>query len=207
MRADDMDKPFSEACERNNAPILQCLQPLYAALHSVFEVGSGTGQHAVFFASAMPHLRWQCSDMPAQLPGLRLWLEEAGLPNLPPPLAFGIGQPWPQWHCDAVFSANTLHILGWEDVCGLFEGLGLWLPAHGLFTVYGPFNYGGRFTSEGNARFDAALRAADARRGLRDFEAVDALARAAGLALLEDRDMPANNRCITWRRVAADGLR
>jgi hypothetical protein len=202
-----MDKPFSEACERNKAPILQCLQPLYAPLRSVFEVGSGTGQHAQHFAAAMPHLRWQCSETPAQLDLLQRGLAGHGLANLPPPLRFAAGQPWPAEPADAVFSANTLHIMGWDEVQQLFAGLAGWLPAQGLLTVYGPFNYGGRFTSDGNARFDASLRAADPRRGLRDFEAVDALAQAAGLQLLEDRAMPANNRCITWRRGAAEALR
>jgi len=202
-----MDKPFSEACERNKAPILQCLQPLYAPLRSVFEVGSGTGQHALHFAAAMPHLRWQCSETPAQLDLLQRGLAGHGLANLPPPLSFAAGQPWPAEPADAVFSANTLHIMGWDEVQQLFAGLAGWLPAQGLFTVYGPFNYGGRFTSDSNARFDTSLRATDPRRGLRDFEAVDALARAAGLRLLEDCAMPANNRCITWRRGAAGALR
>lgn len=202
-----MDKPFSEACERNKAPILACLQPLYAPLCSVFEVGSGTGQHALHFAAAMPHLRWQCSETPAQLEVLHRGLADQTLPNLPPPLAFAAGQPWPAQTADAVFTANTLHIMGWHEVQQLFDGLAGWLPENGLFTVYGPFNYGGRFTSDSNARFDASLRAADPRRGLRDFEAVDALAHAAGLQLLEDRAMPANNRCLTWRRGAAGALR
>lgn len=202
-----VDKPFSEACERNKAPILQCLLPLYAPLRSVFEVGSGTAQHALHFAAAMPQLRWQCSETPAQLALLERGLAGHGLPNLPPPLCFAAGQPWPAEPADAVFTANTLHIMGWDEVQRLFAGLGAWLPAQGLFTAYGPFNYAGRFTSDGNARFDASLRAADPRRGIRDFEAVDALARGAGLQLLEDRAMPANNRCLTWRRGAAEALR
>lgn len=197
-----MDKPFSEACERNKAPILACLQPLYAPLRSVFEVGSGTGQHALHFAAAMPHLRWQCSETPAQLEVLRRGLAGHTLPNLPTPVVFAAGQPWPIEPAEAVFTANTLHIMGWDEVQQLFAGLAGWLPAQGLFTVYGPFNVGGRFTRDSNARFDASLRAADPRRGLRDLEAVDALAQAAGLQLLEDRAMPAHNRCVSWRRGA-----
>jgi len=202
-----MDKPHSEACERNKVPILQCLRPLYAPLHTVFEIGSGTGQHALHFAAAMPHLSWQCSETLAQMDTLQRGLAGHALRNLALPRVFAVGQPWPETACDAVFTANTLHIMGWDEVQQLFAGLAGWLPLQGLFTVYGPFNVGGRFTSDGNARFDASLRAADPRRGLRDFEAVDALARAAGLQLLEDRAMPANNRCLSWRRSGDDSLR
>lgn len=196
-----MDKPFAPSCERNKAPILQVLKPLYASLSQVLEVGSGTGQHAVHFAAAMPHLVWHCSDVPGHLPGMRLWLDEAALPNLPPPLALDVSQGLPGGRFDAVFTANTLHIMGWSEVQRLVEGLAAVLPENGLFTAYGPFNLGGRFTSEGNARFDAELRKADPRRGIRDLEAVDALARAAGLQLLADEPMPANNRCVSWRRM------
>ena len=140
--------------------------------------------------------------VPAHLPGMRLWLDEAALPNLPPPLALDVGQGLPRGPFDAVFTANTLHIMGWSEVQRLFEGLAACCAESGLFTAYGPFNLGGRFTSEGNARFDAELRQADPRRGLRDLEAVDALARAAGLQLLADEPMPANNRCVSWQRAA-----
>jgi SAM-dependent methyltransferase len=197
-----MDKPFAPSCERNKAPILRVLEPLYAGVRRVLELGSGTGQHAVHFAAALPHLVWQCSDVSAQLPGMRLWLDEAAWPNLPPPLALDVGQGLPAGPFDAVFTANTLHIMGWNEVQRLFEGLAAVLPQGGLFTAYGPFNLGGRFTSEGNARFDAELRQADPRRGIRDLEAVDALARAAGLQLLADEAMPANNRCVSWKRAA-----
>jgi SAM-dependent methyltransferase len=196
-----MDKPFAPSCERNKAPILQVLKPLYARVSRVLEVGSGTGQHAVHFAAALPHLVWQCSEVPANLRGLRLWLDEAALPNLPPPLALDVSQGLPPGPWDAVFTANTLHIMGWSEVQRLFDGLAAVLPHGGLFTAYGPFNVDGRFTSEGNARFDAELRQADPRRGIRDLQAVDALARAAGLQLLADEPMPANNRCFSWRRT------
>lgn len=195
-----MDKPFSAACERNKTPILQVLQPLYAKVTHVLEVGSGTGQHALHFAAAMPHLVWQCSDVATHLPGMQLWLDEAALPNLRPPLALDVNQGLPKGPFDAVFTANTLHIMAWSEVQRLFEGLADLLPCDGLFTAYGPFNLGGRFTSEGNARFDAELRLADPRRGIRDLESVDALARAAGLQMLCDEPMPAHNRCVSWRR-------
>lgn len=195
-----MHKPFSPACERNKDAILAVLREHYADRHRVLEVGSGTGQHAVHFALALPHLVWQTSDVPAHLSGIRQWLADAHLPNTPEPLAVDINATPPSAEFDAVFTANTLHIMSWPEVQRLFAVLPQLMSQHALLTVYGPFNYEGRFTGAGNAVFDASLRADHPERGIRDFEAVDALARVAGLALVEDRAMPADNRCITWRR-------
>jgi hypothetical protein len=153
----------------------------------------------VHFAAALPHLTWQATDRSANLPGIRLWLEEAQLPNTPPPLALDVNGPWPNEIYDAAFTANTLHIMGWDDVVRLFAALPGVSTADAVLAIYGPFNYGGRFTSESNAAFDARLRAEDARQGIRDFEAVDALARGAGFALVEDCAMPANNRTLVYR--------
>jgi len=198
-----MDKPFSAACARNQDVILEVLRERLANRMRVLEIGSGTGQHAVHFASALPHVVWQTSDVPAHLAGIRQWLSEAGLENTPEPLSFDINGAAPDGRFDAIFSANTLHIMGWPEVRRLFALLpGLMNPG-ALLVVYGPFNYAGKFTSPSNAAFDASLRAADPRRGIRDFEAVDALAQAAGLTLVEDRAMPANNRTLTWRLAAA----
>lgn len=194
------DKPFSAACERNRAPILAALRLHFADRRHVLEIGSGTGQHAVHFAAALPHLVWQTSDRAEWLPGVRLWLAEAGLPNTPPPLELDVRGPWPSERFDAIFSANTLHIMGWPEVEALFAGLPAVLADDARLTIYGPFNYGGRFTSPSNAAFDAGLRADDPKRGIRDFEAVDALARGIGFELVEDLAMPANNRCLSWRR-------
>jgi SAM-dependent methyltransferase len=198
-----MDKPHAPATDRNREPILQVLRERFADRRQVLEIGSGTGQHAVYFAQALPWLRWQSSDVAGHLPGIGLWLAVAGLANTPAPLEIDLRQAWPAVEFDAVFSANTLHIMGWTQVQQLFSELGRRMPPAGLLTVYGPFNYGGQFTSESNARFDATLRAGNAASGLRDFEAVDALAAQAGLFLLEDRAMPANNRCISWQRGPA----
>ena len=194
-------KPCSPAAERNREPILDVLRGHYAEVRSVLEIGSGTGQHAVHFAAALPHLRWQTSDVAEHLPGIRLWLAEAALPNLPGPLAFDVAGAWPDGRYDAVYTANTLHIMGWTQVERLFGGLPDVLAPGGLLTVYGPFRQAGRFSGPGDADFDASLRAADPRRGLRDLEAVDALAAAAGLERIDDRAMPANNRCLTWRSM------
>lgn len=195
-----MDKPFAPACERNREPILGVLRAAFARCRHVLEIGSGTGQHAVHFAGAMPWLDWQCSDRAEQLPGIGAWLAEAALPNTPAPLELDVAGAWPQGHYDAVFSANTLHIMGWLEVERLFARLPAIVGAEAVLAIYGPFNRDGRYTSDSNADFDRALKARDPRMGLRDVGAVDALARAAGFALAQDHAMPANNRCLVWRR-------
>ena len=197
-----MEKPFSPASERNRDPILAVLREHFADRHQVLEIGSGTGQHAVHFAAAMPHLCWQCSDRPAYLPGIRQWLAEAALPNTPQPLALDANDDWSplQQRFDAVFSANTLHIMSWAEVERLFAQLPQVLEDNATLAIYGPFNYGGQFTSASNAAFDASLKADRPYRGIRDFEAVDALATGIGLSLVQDYEMPANNRCLIWQR-------
>jgi len=195
------DKPYSPASERNREPILAVLRRHFADRQRVLEIGSGTGQHAVHFAARLPHLAWQASDRAENLEGIRAWLGEAGLANTPAPLQLDVTQDhWPAQQYDAVYSANTLHIMSWAEVERLFARLPEVLAADARLAVYGPFNYGGRFTSDSNAAFDASLKAQLPHRGIRDFEAVDALARAIGLSLLEDNAMPANNRCLVWKR-------
>lgn len=199
-----MTRPFSQACENNRAPILAVLARVFATRRRVLEIGSGTGQHAVYFAADLPHLAWQPSDVAENLPGIRRWIAEAGLANVRAPLALDVNDdPWPQSRYDAVFSANTAHIMHWPEVERMLARAAHALRPGGLFLLYGPFNYGGRFTSESNAQFDASLRARDPGMGIRDFESVDAAARAQGLALAEDNAMPANNRLLVWRRAGA----
>jgi cyclopropane fatty-acyl-phospholipid synthase-like methyltransferase len=193
------DKPFAPACERNREPILAVLRTQFADRRRVLEVGSGTGQHAVYFGAAMPWLTWQCADLAPQLPGIRQWLDEADLPNTPPPIELDVCGPWPSGQYDAVFSANILHIVGWPGVEAFFAGVGQVLGADGMLVVYGPFNEGGAYTSESNRDFDAWLKARDPRSGIRDVEAVQALAVKAGLRFVDDVAMPANNRCLIWR--------
>lgn len=196
-------KPFSEACERNQGPILAVLREAFADRTQALEIGSGTGQHAVHFARHLPHLTWQPSDRPEYLPGIRLWVDQAGLPNLRAPLALDVNDdPWPLTGADALFSANTLHIMSWGDAQVLFERLGAGLRADAVLAIYGPFRYAGRHTAESNARFDLALRRRDPASGIRDFEAVDALARAQGFALARDQAMPASNRTLIWSRAS-----
>jgi cyclopropane fatty-acyl-phospholipid synthase-like methyltransferase len=193
-------KPFAPACERNRDPILAVLRTQFADCRSVLEVGSGTGQHAVYFAAALPWLSWQCADLASQLPGISQWLDEADLPNTPPPIELDVCGPWPTGPYDAVFSANTLHIVGWPEVEAFFTGVGRVLGAAGTLVVYGPFNAEGSYTSASNREFDAWLKARDPRSGIRDVEAVQALAAQAGLHAVDDVTMPANNRCLVWRQ-------
>ncbi len=199
-----MEKPFSPACERNREPILAVLRDWFADRRQVLEIGSGTGQHAVHFARALPGLRWQTSDVAENLPGIRLWLKEAALANVPAPIVYDVNGPTPAGDYDAVFSANTLHIMGWKEVERMFAALPRLTKRGALLVVYGPFNYEGQYTSQSNAQFDEALHSANPKRGIRDFEEVDALANTAGFVLKDDRAMPANNRCIVWKRGERD---
>jgi len=194
------DKPFAPACERNREPILAVLRERLASRRRVLEIGSGSGQHAVHFAAAMPWLTWQCSDVADNLPGIRAWLDDAHLANTPPPIELDVAGVAPLLHFDALFSANTLHIMGWPEVEAFFAMLPGVLDAQATVVVYGPFNYDGAYTSDSNREFDVWLQARDARSRIRDFEAVDALARAAGLRQVADIAMPANNRCLVWQR-------
>jgi cyclopropane fatty-acyl-phospholipid synthase-like methyltransferase len=203
LRIPPMDKPFAPACERNREPILGVLRDHLPAHARVLEIGSGTGQHAVHFAAALPGIVWQASDREENLAGIRAWLDEAALPNTPPPLALDVSGVWPGERYDVVFTANTFHIMPWPCVERLFAQLPQVTPPAGVLIVYGPFNYRGQYTSPSNAAFDAWLKAQSPLQGIRDFEAADALARKAGFALVEDRAMPANNRCAVWRRLTA----
>ena len=194
-----MDKPFSQACENNKAPILAVLREVFAECRRVIEIGSGSGQHAVHFAAGLPHLEWQPSDCAPNLPGLRAWIDPADCANLRAPVALDVyDRPWPPTSFDAVFSANTAHIMHWAAVERMFAGIGEYLETPGVIALYGPFRYHGHHTAASNARFDAWLRARDPDMGVRDFEALDALARGTGLALVADHAMPANNRMLVW---------
>lgn len=196
-------KPYAESCDQNREPILKVLKHVFADKRRVLEIGSGTGQHAVFFSEQLPHLTWQTSDLPANHAGIRAWLDEVGSERVLPPLAIDTSAPeWPlEEPVDALFSANTAHIMHWSAVEGMFAGIGLHLISGGCFALYGPFNYEGRYTSESNARFDQWLKERDPKSGIRDFEALSELAGAAGMELERDYEMPANNRTLVWRKL------
>lgn len=192
--------PYSEACERNKAPILEVLKKVFATTKTVLEIGSGTGQHAVYFAENLPHLIWQPSDQADAIRWITLRLQREGPGNASMPLTLDVrDQPW-QVSADGVFSANTLHIMSWQEVEQFFLRVAEVLQQPGLLCVYGPFRYDGGYSSESNARFDQSLRAQAEHMGIRDFEAVDDLAQAKGLSLIADYPMPANNQILVWQR-------
>jgi cyclopropane fatty-acyl-phospholipid synthase-like methyltransferase len=194
-------KPYAESCDENKAPILAVLLRLFSDLQAVLEIGSGTGQHAVHFAAAMPHLVWQTSDLETNHSGIRAWLKEAALVNTPNPIALDVNSCWPTEVYDGVFSANTTHIMSWPDVERMFHGVGRVLTPGGCFALYGPFNYRGTYTSESNRSFDGWLKSRDSLSGIRDFEALSKLAQANHLLFSEDVEMPVNNRILVWHKV------
>ena len=194
--------PFSEACERNKAPILAVLRSAFAERMQVLEIGSGTGQHAVHFAAHLAHLTWYPTEQVRYLNDLSARVTLEGSPNLRQPTVLDVNQAiWPIRQVDAVFTANTLHIMAWREVTALFRGLDGVLSANGSVCVYGPFRYPGRRTSQSNEEFDSMLKERDPLSGLRDIEQVTLLATEHGLKLLADHDMPANNRLLQFQRV------
>ncbi len=196
-----MERPFSESCEQNKGPLLAVLTSILRNSQRVLEVGSGTGQHAVWFGRHLEHLQWQTTELTQNHAGIHAWLAEAS-DNVLPPLELEVCRArWAELApYDAVFSANTTHIMPWPAVKCLFAGVGILLPTGGVFALYGPFNYEGRYTSESNARFDDWLKQRDPASGIRDFEALDELADRAGMVLMNDFEMPANNRTLVWRK-------
>ena len=198
---------FSEACERNKQPILGVLVDELAGSSRVLEIGSGTGQHAVHFARRLRHLEWQPTDRAHYLPDLAARIAEEGTPNLLAPLELDVlHERWPPLTVDAVYSANTLHIMSWAEVEAFFSGVGNVLSADGMLVVYGPFRYAGNFTSESNAAFDRSLRERDPASGIRDIEALNRLAEAQSLVLTADHATPANNQLLVWARRAQDSV-
>ena len=197
-------KPYAESCEKNKEPILAVLKEVFAERKRVLEIASGTGQHAVYFGRELSHLTWQPSELPQNLAGIQEWLDEARLPNILPPLAIDVNDTcWPVAPVDAIFNANTIHIISWPEVERLFVHISRVIEPGGYVCLYGPYNYDGKFTSESNARFDAWLKARNPNSGVRDFEAVNRLVSSHGMHLQHDIAMPSNNRVLVW--VASDG--
>jgi len=192
-------KSFSQSCENNKGPILDVLLPLLRRQRACLEIGSGTGQHAAFFAARLPHLVWQTSDVAGNHASINAWIDGVG--NARPPMVLDVdGDDWPARRYDAAFSANTAHIMHWPTVVNMFHGVSGILEPGAVFALYGPFNYQGEYTSPSNQHFDRTLRASDPGMGIRDYEAVVELASSAGMTLLADHDMPANNRTLLWQR-------
>ena len=195
-------KPYSEACDQNKAVILTVLQQVLPHSTRLLEIGSGTGQHAIFFAPRLPHLLWHVSDVADNLTGIAQWMQEAPSPNLRGPHELNVNQAqWPVEEFDACFSANTTHIMDWPSVCNMLAGIGARLAAGGIFCLYGPFNEHGQYNSESNARFDEWLKARDPRSGIRDIDELKTEASLHNLILSDVIDMPVNNRILVWHKI------
>ncbi|MEE8109008.1 MAG: DUF938 domain-containing protein [Gammaproteobacteria bacterium] len=197
-------KPCAESCERNQQPILDVLAEEFAETKKVLEIGSGTGQHAAFFAPQMRHLVWQTSDLAENHADIRCWIEEVEDISLPAPLELDVrSELWPDTGVDAVFSANTAHIMHWDMVCAMVAGVGGQFASmdRGRFCLYGPFNEKGKFTTASNRNFDAWLKKRDPLMGLRDLAEMEKIAGEAGLALCRSHTMPANNLLLVFDKV------
>lgn len=194
--------PFSQSCENNKQVILGQLRDLFSDSRNVLELASGTGQHATWFGEQLPWLHWQPTELAANLVTLNPRCEAYAGSNLASPLALDVSEfPWPVPVSDAIFTANSLHIMPMSSVQELFRALGSLTAAGTVLAVYGPFNYGGNYSSESNARFDQWLLQQHPLSAIRDFELVDELARTAGFELLRDAAMPANNRLLAWHKL------
>ena len=197
-----MNKPFSQACENNRAPILQVLQPLFESKSCVLEIGSGTGQHAVWFAQNMPSVSWQTSDLKQNHAGIQQWIEAFPAPNLLPPMVLDmLTNDWPEIAYDGIYSANTAHIMPWDGVVNMVNQGPAHLVDGGHFCLYGPMQYNGQLEPQSNRDFDARLRQQASHQGIRDFYNINHLAEDAGLHLLNDHAMPANNRLLIWQKT------
>lgn len=193
-----MNKPYAESAEQNKSCIFDAIKPYLRG--QVLEIGSGTGQHAVYFCAQLARIDWQPSELAPNLPGIQRWIEESGLDNIRPPIVLDVLGDWPTCRYDLVYSANTFHIMGETAVAASIAGAGRCLRPGGVFAVYGPFSYGGRHTADSNAAFDAMLRGRDPDSGIRDFDWLDQLAREADMNLLDDVEMPVNNRTLIWQK-------
>jgi hypothetical protein len=195
-----MPKSFSQSCENNKQPILQIIKSVFHESTTIWEIGSGTGQHACFFAKSLPHLTWQPTDRKENTQGINCWVKDAGLSNLQECLVLDVSDAeWPCSQISSVFTANTLHIMSWREVEHLFSGLKKYMRGNASVCIYGPFNYNGKFTSTSNEQFDRWLKSRDSLSGIRDFEAIEELANKVGLSIKDDHAMPANNRLLVLR--------
>jgi len=194
-----MNLPFSEACEQNKDVILKVLKDYLQPGIKVLEVGSGTGQHAVYFASSCPQIHWQTSDQAEYLPGIKTWVDDAELDNLPEPILLDVCQQWPDARYDLIFSANTLHIMDENTANTFISKCHEYLKPGGNLIIYGPFNYNNAYTSDSNRNFDQWLKNRDPASGIKHFEWVNQLAAETGFRLVDDFTMPANNRSLVWQ--------
>lgn len=197
------EAPVSEACLRNQQPIFDVLAEELEADDVVLEIGSGTGQHAAFFSSRLPFIRWQPSELAERIAGINAWRQRVPCHNFLPPLVLDVTQDlWPVKQVDAIFSANVVHFVGWNKVRAMLSGAGRVLKKTGRVFLYGPFNYQGQFTSDGNRELDAWLKARDPDSGIKDVDQLMLAARREKFRLLKDIAMPANNRLLILQKYA-----
>ncbi|WP_105102528.1 DUF938 domain-containing protein [Microbulbifer pacificus] len=208
----DQPLPDAPSTARNRGPILAQLRRLLAGSRQVLEVGSGTGQHAVYFAPRLPHLTWQTSERAQNLHEVRAWLANSPADNLPPPLLLDVTGDWPELRVDTVFTANTLHIMPASAVATFFARLPQVLQPAGQLIVYGPVKIAGDYVASpgdagpGNAGFDVWLKEQDPLRGIRDLEWLDQLAESRGLRRTENNFLPANNQLLVWQMTGQPAL-
>ena len=196
------NKPFAESCEQNKQSILDVLKKVFSEPGRVLEIGSGTGQHAVFLTGQLPYLQWLPTDVDESLPGIRLWVNDADHDRIAMPVALDVKiEIWPFRHMDYVFTANTAHIVSWPEVKSMFRGVSQVLKSGGVFCQYGPFNYNGQYTSASNASFDQWLKNRDPNSGIRNFEDLVLLSKENNMILYTDFEMPANNRILAWQKA------
>ena len=193
------EKPFSPAAQQNRDAILPVLKIEFDHVRSILEIGSGTGQHAVYFAQHLPKLNWQTSDKKENIAGIQLWVDEANLKNTLPPIVLDVTEQWPKSIYEGAFAANVAHIMHWHEIELMFAGLATVLAANATFCLYGPFNVNGEYTSESNREFDQWLHNRDPLSCIRDKDELDALARQNNFTLYKDLDMPCNNRILCWK--------
>lgn len=203
MTLNMINRPYSESCDQNRQAILQVITPFLENCKSVLEIGSGTGQHAVYLAERFPGLMWQTSDLPENHAGIAAWIEHSRLNNVLYPIALDVANTWPNDQFDIIFSANTLHIMSAEHVARLFSSLPASMHAGSSFIVYGPFNYNGEYTSESNRQFDVWLQQRDVSSGIRNFDWLEDIGASAGLKCTHDFAMPANNRTLVWQKTSS----
>lgn len=198
----EQDLPFAPACERNKQPILEVLQRVLPESGLVLEIGSGTGQHLVHFSAHLPQLQWQPTEQAENLPDLqrRLDMEAGSNANVLPALELNVAAAWPVVSVAAVISANTAHIMSWQEVICMFDGVANILADGGPFCLYGPFNQNGEFTSESNQQFDQDLKSRKASMGIRDVAELEKLATHRQMMLEQQIVMPANNQILVFRK-------
>ncbi|MDG1732566.1 MAG: DUF938 domain-containing protein [Thalassotalea sp.] len=193
---------FSPSCERNQEAIFERLLPYIPSSAAVLEIGSYSGQHAIHFCQNRPDLIWQASDQSQYISGLKQNFSMANLANIISPIEINVdvAEHWPKQKFDVIYSANTLHIMSWQQVKRMFDNMATCLKENTLVCIYGPFKYNSKYTSASNEEFQQWLQARDPLSGVRDFEAIALLAQKSGLQLVQDIKMPANNQLLIWQK-------